>query len=224
MAAQGFESWQSGDYAKQWASDDVIADMLELPREISVALVADFDTAVRHVVDLGSGPGRYLEVFLSAFPGARGTWVDSSDAMRELAEQELADLGERVDYVIGDVERVAGLGLESAEVVVSSRVLHHFSPASLERVYRDVHELLVPGGLFFNLDHVGMSGDWESRYRRVRDRFTGTRRRKLAPHRHDHPLAPLDAHLGWARDAGFETPHAAWRMFHSALVVARRPA
>jgi SAM-dependent methyltransferase len=216
------ESWQSGAYAVEWASDDVLAGLLELPRRISTALVADAELDVRHVVDLGSGQGTYLERFLDAFPEARGTWVDANEAMRDLARERLARLGDRVRYVLGDVERVDELGLGAADVITTSRVLHHFSPESLLRIYRAAHELLRPGGFLVNLDHVGAPGEWDQRYRRIRDQFTGPRKRELKPHRHDYPLPGPDDHLGWIAAAGFETPDVAWRTFYTVLLVARR--
>jgi SAM-dependent methyltransferase len=217
------ESWQS-EYAVEWATDDVLADLLELPRRISVALVADADMSVRHVVDLGSGHGPYLEMFLRAFPSARGTWVDSSEEMRALAQERLGGLADRVGYILADVERLDDAGLEPAEVVVTSRVLHHFSPESLQRVYRAAFDLLTPGGFLFNLDHVGAPGDWDARYRRIREQFTRSRRRELKPHRHDYPLAGPDEHLEWISAAGFETPDVAWRTFYTVLLTARRSA
>jgi SAM-dependent methyltransferase len=218
------ESWESPQYAVDWASEDVVADMLELPRRISVALVADSGIDVRHVVDVGSGPGTYLERFLRAFPEARGTWIDVSDAMRELAQEKLGDLGERVTYVIGDAERLAELEVAPAEVVVSSRVFHHFSPESLRAVYGAIHEWLTPGGFAINLDHVGPHGDWEQVYRRIREQFTGKRKRPLSPHRQDHPFVGSDEHAALLREAGFEPADTPWRMFYTALLVARKPA
>jgi SAM-dependent methyltransferase len=222
--AERLESWHSRDYVAQWTGEDVIANMLELPRRISVAIVREAQVPVSHVVDLGSGHGPYLELYLRSFEEARGTWVDSSEAMEELARARLADFGERVTFVIGDLEKLDDVNLDAADVVLSSRVLHHFSPESLSRVYRCVHDLLVPGGFFYNLDHVGAPGDWEQRYRRIRAQFTGARRQALKPHRHDYPLAPVENHLRWAADAGFADPDVAWRMLYTALVVARRPA
>ena len=221
-ADQQLESWESPEYAAQWAGEDVIADMLDLPRRISVALVADSGVDVTHVVDVGSGPGAYLELFLRAFPDARGTWIDVSDAMRELAQERLGAFGDRVTYVVGDAERLHESELAPADVVISSRALHHFSPESLQRIYRNVHELLRPGGFIFNLDHVGAPGEWDRRYRRIRDQFTGPRKRELKPHRHDYPLPSADDHLRWIAAAGFETPDVAWRTFYTVLLVARR--
>lgn len=220
--SDALQSWHSRDYAAAWAGEDVIENLLELPRRISSAIVADAGIAVGHVIDIGSGPGVYLDRFLSDFPDARGTWTDSSEAMLELARDRLAGFGDRVSYELVDAEKLAEAALEPADVVVSSRVLHHFSHESLAEVYRAIHALLVPGGFLFELDHVGAPGEWEQVYRRVREQFTGARRKRLAPHRHDYPLAPVDAHLGWARDAGFRDPDVPWRTLYTALVLARR--
>lgn len=217
-------SWQSADYAAEWAGEDVIADMLELPRHISVAIVADAGIEVEHVVDLGSGPGAYLVPFLRAFPSARATWLDVSDAMREIAETELAAFADRITYIVGDAERLAEVDVEPAQVVVSSRALHHFSPESLQNVYRAAFDIVTPGGFVMNLDHVGAPYDWEQVHRRIRSQFTGDRKRTLRPHRHDYALARADEHGAWMEAAGFEPADTPWRMFYTALIAARKPA
>jgi trans-aconitate methyltransferase len=217
-------SWHSDDYVTDWIGADVLADLLALPRRLSAALVADSGHSVEHVVDLGAGHGPYLEVFLDAFPGARGTWVDSSDPMQAAARERLTALEDRIDYVLGDVERLGELELGAADVVVTSRVLHHFSPETLRSFYAGVFELLRPGGFFFNLDHFGCPDDWESRYRRIRRHFTGTPKQELPRHRHDFPLREPADHLRWLEAAGFEPPDTPWRAFFSALLAARKPA
>ena len=221
----GLESFESTEYAAEWVGDDVLADMLDLPRRISAAVVADAEIPVRHVLDIGSGHGPYLALFLRAFPAARGTWTDSSEAMRELAREPLAEFGDRIDYVLADAERLDEADLQPADVVLTSRVFHHFSPESLQRTYRAVHDLVTPGGFFFNLDHIGPAAEgWEARYRRIRPQFTAQRKRPLKPHRHDFPLRPIREHLGWLEQAGFEPPDVPWRTLYTALIAARRPA
>ena len=218
------ESWHSREYVAQWAREDVIADLLALPRRIATALVADSGLRVEHVVDVGAGPGAFLELFLNAFPSARGTWVDVSEAMRELAAEQLVELGDRVTYVVGDAERLDELAVDPAQVLVSSRTLHHFSPASLQRVYRAAFDVVAPAGFVINLDHVGAPGDWERAYRRIRLQFTGDRKQALRPHRHDYPLRRADEHAMWMEAAGFEHADVPWRAFYTALVIARKPA
>lgn len=223
-AEQQLESWDSPQYAMDWASEDVVANMLELPRRISVALVADSGLDVRHVVDIGSGPGTYLQRFLRAFPRARGTWVDLSEAMRELAQEQLREFGDRVTYTIGDAEKLDELGLEQTQVLLSSRTLHHFSPSSLQSLYRAAAALVTPKGYVMNLDHVGAPGDWEQAYRGIRAQFTGKRKKTLNPHRHDYPLARADDHADWMEAAGLGPADTPWRTFYTALIVARKRA
>jgi SAM-dependent methyltransferase len=198
--------------------------MLALPRQISAALVADSGLQVSRVADLGSGHGPYLELLLDTFPRAVGTWVDSSAAMLEQAVPRLARFGDRIEYLLRDLEEITEVDVPQCEVVVSSRVLHHFSPESLRRFYRTAHELVAPGGFLFNLDHVGTPHGWEQRYRSIRDQFTGARKRSLQRHRHDYPLSAADDHQRWLAQAGFEAPDIPWRTFYTVLVAARRPA
>lgn len=217
-------SWESPEYVGQWLDEDVIADLLVLPRRISLALVEDAGIDVTHVVDLGSGHGPYLAEFLDAFPQARGTWVDSSPPMEAEARRQLARFGDRVAYVLTDVQELAGAGLGAASVVCSSRTLHHLSHEALAQLYRVVGRIVEPGGFVFNLDHVGAPAELEQAYRRIRGRFTGERKKELKPHRHDYPLARADDHAAWMEAAGFEHADVPWRMLYTALVAARRRA
>jgi SAM-dependent methyltransferase len=214
-------SWQSAEYVGRWAGDDVVGRLLETPRRISLALVRDAGLDVRHVVDVGSGEGPYLADCLQEFPAARGTWFDSSEPMLERARAALAGFGDRVDFVVAAAEGLASAGLERADLVVSSRALHHLTPADLAHAYGEVRKLVAPGGFFFNLDHVGSRGDWEGRYRRIRDQFTGARHRPLQPHREDEPLQPVADHLRYLEQAGFAAVDVPWRMLYTALLAAR---
>src|SRR3954452_24979348 len=125
------ESWQSADYVGQWAGEDVLARVLETPRRISTSLVLDSGTRVQHVVDLGSGEGPYLADLLRTFEDARGTWVDSSEPMLERARETLGEFGDRVRFVLAQAEEIDNAGVIPADVIVSSRALHHLTPDAL---------------------------------------------------------------------------------------------
>ena len=224
MTEASLKAWRSESFVADWAGEDVVADMLTLPRRISAAIVADSGSAPTHVVDVGSGPGGYLRVFLSTFPQARGTWTDTSPPMEVLGRAGLAEFGQRVTYRLGDAEHLAGIGLEPADVIVTSRMLHHFRAESLQRFYCDAFALLVPGGFLFNLDHFSSPPGWEARYRRIRGQFAGARKKELANHRHEDTMLPLAENLAWIEAAGFEPPDTPWRTFFTALVAAQKPA
>lgn len=220
--SEALGSWESADYVGQWLGEDVVGDLLVLPRGISQALIEDSGIPVAHVVDLGSGHGPYLEQLLDAFPDARGTWIDSSPPMEGEARRRLGRFGDRVTYVLTDVQELAAADVGPASVVVSSRALHHLSHAALAEVYRVVGGIVEPGGWVFNLDHVGAPGELEQAYRRIRGRFTGERKRPIKAHRHDYPLARADEHAAWMKAGGFEDADIPWRTLYTALIAARR--
>jgi tRNA (cmo5U34)-methyltransferase len=214
-------SWASGDFVERWVAADSMGDVLALPRRISAALVRESGLDVRRVVDVGSGTGTYLRVLLEEFPEADGVWIDASTAMLERAEAALADLAPRVTFALGDLREADALPLEG-DVVVSSRAIHHFRPEAIERFYRAVGASLTPGGSLCNLDHFAPPGDWKTRYGAVRYEFVPGAGSGDS-HSHDAPPQPLDDHLAWLRGAGFEDPDIPWRLFWTALLVARTP-
>ncbi len=220
---QQYGTWDSEAYVAEWIDADATSILLELPRRMSVALVRDAGIPVEHVIDLGSGEGPYLTHFLRSFPDATGTWVDASGPMRTRAQERLAEFGGRVRFIVADVEQLDGVELEPASVVVTSRVFHHLPEKSLRRAYRQLHDTLVAGGFFFNLDHFGVPDGWEPPYRRVRKEFM-PKGPEAKPHAHHFPYRPVPEHLEWLAEAGFDSPDAPWRMFLTALLVGRRPA
>jgi ubiquinone/menaquinone biosynthesis C-methylase UbiE len=216
-------SWGSEGYVARWVEGDVLADALLVPRRLSAEIAADAGIEVRRILDLGSGTGSYLEVFLRAFPRARAVWADASEPMLERARERLTPFGDRVEFVLVDVRDLSALATTKADVVTSSRAIHHFTPDTIREVYRSAFDALSPGGFLFNLDHFAAPADWEARYRRIRPRFVPDRGDR-EPHEHDAPAQPLERHLEWLEAAGFEPPDVPWRLFYTALVAARRPA
>jgi SAM-dependent methyltransferase len=215
-------SWTSSRYVAEWTETDALADVLALPRRLAAALVADSGIEVSQVVDLGAGAGAFLRELLLAFPSARGVWVDVSPPMRSRAQEALADLGERVRFVETDLRDIGSLPLQGADVIVSSRVIHHFEPGVIRSLYAAAFGTLQAGGFLFNLDHFRAPREWDAAYRRVRRTFVpraGSRR----PHPHDSPPQPLEDHLSWLREAGFEEPDVPWRLFFTSLLAAAKP-
>lgn len=217
--APGRDAWLDSEFARRWAAEDQLADLLVLPRRIS-AVLAGAAGAVQDVVDIGAGPGAFLEVFLDAIPSARGTWVDVSPEMERIARERLGRFGDRVDYRIGDMTDL-DLGVpEAMDVAVTSRASHHLSAAELAVFYGGLRRRLRPGGWLFNLDHVLMPGEWDSRLRAARKAALGERPR-TSSHHHDAPLPTLEEHLDALRTAGMTDIVMPWRAFITVLIAAR---
>lgn len=220
---KGTAIWRDAEFAQRWAASDGMADMLELPRRITAALVAHDRPQTRLVIDVGSGPGAYLEAFLEELPGCAGVWMDASEAMLEQARKRLARFGDRVDFRLGDMADLDAAGLpREADALVSSRALHHLDRDALLGFYRRAAGHLAPGGWLANLDHTGPEDVWDKRFRAIRKRFLGPDN-ELGKHPHDYPFTSVRDHLDALAAAGLDDLEIAWKAFYTCLFVARKP-
>ncbi|MBB5788246.1 class I SAM-dependent methyltransferase [Jiangella mangrovi] len=214
-------SWSESGYAAQWQQADGMSAMLRLPWAIATTLVGQ-EREPKLVVDVGSGPGTFLAALLEAYPEARGVWIDASPDMKERAAETLAPYAGRVEYVVGDAAELSTMEpARNADVVLNSRVAHHFDRPGLEAFYRDAAGLLVPGGWLVTLDHILPPGDWDRRYRDVLPIFAGPNAGKPS-HPHYFPFPSMTDHLDALAGAGLTDADLAWRAFYTCLYVARK--
>ncbi len=217
------QSWSSSEYAEKWQKADGLSALLELPWAIATTLVGR-ERPPRLVVDVGSGPGTFLAAVLDAYPEARGVWIDASPGMREQAEKRLERFQGRVDFVIEDAVRLAGIdAVQGADVVLNSRVAHHFDHDGLVAFYSAAAQVLQPDGWLVTLDHILPPGDWDRRYRDVLPQFAGPTAGKPS-HPHYFPFPTMNGHLAAMTDAGLTDNDVAWRTFYTCLFLGRRAA
>ena len=104
------------------------------------------------VLDLCCGNGALTRRVLAALPEATVTAVDWDPVHLEIARRTLPD---EVTIVEADVThpgwREAVLG--EIDLVVSATALHWLEKDELVRLYVELAERVVPGGLFMNADH-----------------------------------------------------------------------
>ena len=210
--------WADPAFVERWVAGDTGPEALRTPRAMTT-LIADSRMDVRHVVNVGAGPGTYLRVLLDAFPAATGVWIDASEAMLERARTALADLEPRVRFEVGDLRAAEDLPLKG-DVVLTSRAVHHFRPDTIRGFYGAAASSLSPGGSLCNLDHFATP--WRETYQRVEPGFVPRSGGGTESHDHDAPPQPIGDHLAWLRDAGSGRPDVPWRLFWTALVVETR--
>ncbi len=224
MTQQGREAaaiWREADFARAWARDDRGQDLLGLPRQMAAVIVAGDRPEPGCVVDIASGPGAVLAVFLDRFPSARGIWTDASEAMLGLARERLAPFGDRVEYRIADMTDLAAAGLPAqADVITTSRAAHHLDRDGLFAFYAEAASRLAPGGWLVNLDHVGPGEVWDKRLRAARKEF-GTSP-EGPKHHHNYPLTSIADHLDAFAAAGITDADVPWRAFYSCLFMGRK--
>lgn len=108
------------------------------------------------ILDLAAGPGSLGADVLSAVPHGRLILLDKDPALLALARDAHA-LDDRVTVVAGDLtgDWAAHPALaEPFDAVVSSTALHWLQPDALVRVYFQLADMIRPGGILLNGDHL----------------------------------------------------------------------
>jgi len=178
------------------------------------------------VLDLGAGTGLFAGAIAEVYPDAELVLLDGSPAMLEQAK---GFLGERASYITSRLEEPLPAGPWDA--VVSALAIHHLDHAGKRDLYRRVGDVLSPGGVLVNAEHVGApTALLEDAYkawheRRARElgsseaEWEGARERMRADR-----LAPVEDQLEWLRDAGFADVDCFFKDHSHAVLVARRAA
>jgi tRNA (cmo5U34)-methyltransferase len=188
--------------------------------ELVRRLITRGERRVDRFLDLGAGGGAFAELVMEAHPGSTGVLVDFSEPMVGAAQRRLAPYAARWEYVLADLADAAwkqALPAGRYEAVVSALCIHHLPDERKRALYADVHELLEPGGLFLNWEHVaatglaaGMLEEW------MLDRLIAAEQRRPDPRPDDDVvreyleasdediLADPDAQCEWLREIGFE--------------------
>jgi ubiquinone/menaquinone biosynthesis C-methylase UbiE len=147
--------------------------------ELVAGLVRDTQEAGGAVIDLGCGTGSLSCVVAEHCPSATITGLDMDPTLLQLARARTSHLGGRVSLVQADLRRgdwVARVP-RPACAVVSATALHWLSEEHLSALYARISEVLRPGGLFLNADHVSsdspvIQASWEAQRARTREAET----------------------------------------------------
>ncbi len=111
-------------------------------------------------LDLGCGDGILSRAILSRYPSARGVLLDFSMPMLKKARETLAGQAASLEFVRADFScpdwpsKACGISKKNFDVIVSGYAIHHQTAEVKRAIYKAIFELLSPGGLFINIDHV----------------------------------------------------------------------
>jgi tRNA (cmo5U34)-methyltransferase len=212
--------------------------------DILLRLVRAARPRVKRFLDLGCGDGVLGRVLLEAHGEAEGVFVDFSEPMIEAARRALGDTkGERYRVVLEDYGRrewVSRVGAEARfDVVVSGFSIHHQTDERKRQIYGEIFEILEPGGIFLNLEHVASRSAWgealfdEYFTDSIHEHHVRTggvkSRQEIADayvHRADKAaniLAPVEDQCAWLRELGYERVDCFFKTFELALFGGCRP-
>jgi trans-aconitate methyltransferase len=114
---------------------------------------ATAETAEPVVLDLGCGPGSLSGRLAERLPHARVIGLDTDPLLLALARAHYTG---RAEFVDADLSTSDWTALVPARVdaAVSTTALHWLNPEPLAVLYRTLGNLIRPGGVFVNGDHL----------------------------------------------------------------------
>ncbi|MFC4071228.1 class I SAM-dependent methyltransferase [Actinoplanes subglobosus] len=129
--------------------------MLDLDAEVAATQLAELTTRAAHlagdhpirdILDIGAGTGTGTFALLRRFPEATVTAIDTSDEMLSHLRASAArhNLADRIHPLRADLDE-GWPTTPRADLIWASSSMHHM--ADPDRVLRDIHTTLRPGGL-----------------------------------------------------------------------------
>jgi tRNA (cmo5U34)-methyltransferase len=212
MGTMASEEWTTAAHANRYLA---LADAVPHRAEGEGVLADQVPRDARRILDLGTGDGRLLARLLHERPKTRGVGLDFSPLMLDAARRRFAD-EDRVELVEHDlVEPLPSIG--RFDVVVSSMAIHHLEHDRKRSLYGEIFELLEPGGVFANFEHVA------SATHRLHLMFFAAIDEPLEHEDPSDRLLDVETQLGWLREHGFDDVDCYWKWLEMALLVGVKP-
>ena len=211
-------SWKDAEVARRFLDERRRAIPLG-DEQVAILLRAarHFVPQPERVLDLGCGDGFLVRAVLSEFPTAHALLIDHSEPMVRRAHEAMRPFSGRYEIRHGDLsESLPGfIGDGPFDLIVSGFAIHHLPTARKRSLYREVLNLLRPGGLFVNVEHVAsatpeLEAVFDEAYIDHIAAVTGRDREQVEKEYHGRPdkadniLEPVEVQVGWLREVGFE--------------------
>ena len=204
--------------------------------DVMLRLVSAARSQVHRALDLGCGDGVLAEALGLSFPEAALVLLDFSEPMLEAARSRFR--ARRAAFVPADFGEstwtgaVSGLG--PFDVVVSEYSIHHQPDSRKRELYAEIFDVLTPGGVFVNIEHVASATGWLSKLhdelfidhlhsaQPSADRKEVASRYYYRPDRAANLLSAVEAQCEWLRRAGFVDVDCYLKVFELAVFGGRR--
>lgn len=207
--------------ASEWTDSECVLRYLdradEFPRraEGESVLLEQIPKDARRILDIGTGDGRLLALARHDRPETVGVGLDFSEVMLEAANKRFAN-ERRVELIQHDLtEPLPPLG--NFDAVVSSFAIHHLAHERKRSLYEEVFDLLEPGGVFANFEHVA------SPTQRLHEAFFQAINEPIENEDPSDRTLDVQTQLEWLRALGFQDVDCYWKWLEMALLVAVKP-
>ena len=118
------------------------------------AVDAVTDGAPPRLLDLAGGTGTISLRALARFPGAEVTVLDQDPVLLAIASASLRSRATIVDADLGGPRWSAGLPHREYDAVLTATAMHWLPAERIATLYAEIREVLRPGGIFANADHM----------------------------------------------------------------------
>ena len=206
----------AGEWTKSEHVDRYLAHADTFPHkaEGESVLLDHMPLEARRILDLGTGDGRLLALLRADRPESSGVAVDVSEPMLEHARKRFA--GAPVELIRHDLaEPLPDLG--RFDGVVSSFAIHHLEDERKRSIYAEIFELLEPGGVFANLEHIA------SPTPRLHQRFYEALSYPSDWEDTSNRLTDVETQLRWLRELAFEDVDCYWKWLEMGLLIGVKP-
>ena len=206
-------SYSSPDYALSYLAK---SDRIPHRTEGEAVVLELLPEGARRVLDLGTGDGRLMALVKLARPEIQGVATDISPTMLDKARSRFAE-----NHDISVVEHDLNNSLPDMgtfDVILSSFSIHHVSDERKQGIYKEIFNILDPGGIFCNLEHVSSSTG------RLHEDFYNALGATLWDEDPTNKCAGVEMQLDWMRRIGFTDVDCFWKWRELALLSGKKPA
>ncbi|MGC8602456.1 MAG: class I SAM-dependent methyltransferase [Desulfomonilaceae bacterium] len=235
-----------------WKSESVVAHYLDRKDsrpliqeqiQVMITLVKHLCRPIHTFMDLGCGDGILGAVILENYPDATAILADHSDPMLKAAQAKLQKMLEsirfcNVDYSGPEWAKVV-TEYSPFDLVVSGYSIHHQPDTRKWQLYAEIFDMLVPGGMFINIEHVAsptkrIADLWDhlridSLYDLAVERGTNKSRALIEkeyfeqPERAANLFNSVETQCEWLRKIGYTDVDCFFKYFELATFGGRRP-
>ena len=236
--------WKSSSLVKKYLSG--VRGAIPLASEqldIVMRLISKAEKPTGTFLDIGCGDGVLAATILERYQGMKGVCLDFSEPMLDAAQEKLKEYSTNLKFILLDygernwTQRVEAM--TTFDLVVSGFSIHHQPDERKKELYNEIFDLLVPGGLFLNIEHVLSPTKWiesvfdnqfiDNLYQMHLTFEPETTREKVAQEYYRRPdkeaniLAPVEKQCDWLREIGFGDVDCYFKVFELAIFGGRKP-
>jgi ubiquinone/menaquinone biosynthesis C-methylase UbiE len=184
------------------------ADGIPHRSEGEAVLLSFVPRKARRILDLGTGDGRLLALLHSHCPEAKLIGLDFSPTMIAAASARFGT-DPRVEIRHHDLD--TPLPDDRFDVVVSSFAIHHCLNSRKRSLYSEIYDLLEPGGVFCNLEHVSSPTD------ALHTKFLDDMGASTGDEDPSNILLDVQTQLQWLSEIGYDDVDCYWKWLELAL-------